>query len=679
VLRQRHESQGYEEARAVAGTPDVRGLGSGTTTPAAEPVTAASRAPRIRGPVRTHLAVLIAYLVAGGLFAFPRGTYWARHLLPDTRDAGSYTWGFWWMLHCVEHLQDPWHTTNITAPVGVQLGYHALMPLEGVLMIPVTAIFGPAASYNLLCAVMPGLLCYAMYRLARLWLPTQFGAIVTGAFFGLSSMMVWRSWYHLNIAVGIIFIPIALEAAVRLRRRPTWGQGLIFGVVLAAALLSDQESDILVIIAVVVCLLPWLLLGAGWPRPAADDAAAPDAQAERADRVREYLRGLWSRAWPIVVAGLVFVVLASPQIVAMLHQAKAGGTTVPAGATAVDYVNSGVPFPDMFALSPRVYQFGLHRLTFMTYHGGFGDGIADYGLVVTVLAILGLVVSWRRRPNSRLLLLLWAGCTVLCLGAAFKIGHKVFTPVPTTYGGVKMSLIMPFTWFVHVPGLQGFREAGRITMLGIVPAALLAGSGVEWLRQHSTKVLIPVMIVAVLEAGWAGNFDVGKANNIGTMPTALNKLDNPIAADHSQSIVVDVPFGIRSGLLLPGEGLPFDPMAQVLQTHDGHPRAVAFLSRLPLATLAAILHKPFYGDLMRAECLPPDQAVQVQCHDLPSASLAAAKANARSMDVGYVLLWPGTPKTVKPYLEAMGFVFDYKADGVRVWRPASQELSASAG
>jgi hypothetical protein len=87
---------------------------------------------------------------------------------------------------------------------------------------------------------MPGFLCYAMYRLARLWLPTQFGAIVAGAFFGLSSMMVWRSWYHLNIAVGILFIPLALECAVRLRRRPTWGMAVIFGAVMAAALLSDQ-------------------------------------------------------------------------------------------------------------------------------------------------------------------------------------------------------------------------------------------------------------------------------------------------------------------------------------------------------------------------------------------------------------------------------------------------------
>jgi hypothetical protein len=668
--------QGDEEARAVAGTPDVRGLRSGTTTPAAEPATTAGRrAPWLRGPVRIHLAVLIGYLIAGGLFALPRGTYLLRHLLPDTRDAGSYTWGFWWMLHCVEHGLDPWHTTNITAPVGVQLGYHALMPLEGVLLIPVTAIFGPAASYNLLCALMPGLLCYAMYRLARLWLPTQFGAIVTGAFFGLSSMMVWRSWYHLNIAVGILFIPIALEAAVRLRRRPTWGQAVIFGVVLAAALLSDQESDILVILACVVCLLPWLLFGAGWPRRAGADGEAADTQAERAGRVREYLRGLWSRAWPIALAVVVFVVLASPQLIAMLHQAKNGGTTVPAGATAVDYVNSGVPFPDMFALSPRVYQFGLHGLTFMTYHGGFGDGIADYGLVVTVLAIIGVVVCWRRRPNSRLLLLLWLGCTVLCLGAAFKIGDKTFTPLPFTDSGVKMSALMPFTWFVHVPGLQGFREAGRITMLGIVPAALLAGSGVEWLRQRSLKVLVPVMIVAVLEAGWAGNYDVGKSNFIGTMPTALNKLDNPIAADHSQSIVVDVPFGIRSGLLLPGEGLPFDPMAQVLQTHDGHPRAVAFLSRLPLPTLAALQKVPFYSGLLRAECLPPGEAKQVQCHDLPRVTQAAARQSAHNIDVGYVLLWPGTPHQVVPFLKAMGFVFDYKADGVRVWRPASSQLS----
>ncbi len=66
------------------------------------------------------------------------------------------------------------------------------------------------------------------------------------------------------------------------------------------------------------------------------------------------------------------------------------------------------------------------------------------------------------------------------------------------------------------------------------------------------------------------------------MPTALPALDRPIAADHSASIVVDVPFGVRGGVPLPGEGAAFDPYAQVLSTADGHPRAVGYLSRFAL-------------------------------------------------------------------------------------------------
>jgi hypothetical protein len=668
----------------VAGSPEVRGLESDAESPGTQP-SADPSAPSGGGwfsslaahPVRTHLAVLGAYIVAGIAFAWPRATYLFQHKLPDTRDAGAYVWGFWWMARSIEHLSNPWFTRYLVAPVGVQLGYHALMPLEGALMMPVTVALGPSVSYNLLCALMPGLLCYAMYRVGRLWLPTQFGAIATGAFFGLSSMLVWRSWYHLNLAAGVLFIPLALEAAVRLRRRPTWGQAVILGAVVAGSLLTDQETDILVIILVIITLLPWLLFGPGRDAGQADagqgDSGQGDAEQAGGKRpaIADYVRGLAGRAWPVALAGVVFLVLASPQIIAMVQQTRAGGATSPSGAVAVDYVNSGVPFPDMFALSPRVYQFGLHRLTFMTYHGGFGDGIADFGLAVTGLAILGLIVSWRRRRNARLLALLWLGCTVLALGAVLKIGTATFVPFARVWSGVRVSDIMPYTWFVRIPGLQGFREAARMTMLGIVPAALLAGSGLEWVRNNSPRVLIPVLILAVLEAGWAGNFDVGRGNFIGTMPDALPRLDHRIAADHSSSIVVDVPFGIRSGLVLQGEGLPFDPDAQVLATADGHPRAAAFLSRMPIPALNALKREPFYADLLRAECRPKQNASQEDCHGVAAAPLSAARRNAHQMDVGFVLLWPGTPKTVIPYLKETGFVFDYRADHVRVYRPAS--------
>ena len=125
------------------------------------------------GPAGRHLALLACYVTVGIAVTWPRVTYLVAGKLQATRDAGVYVWDFWWMAHAVEHLTNPWYTRSIVAPAGVQLGYHALMPLEGVLMMPVTVLFGPSASYNLLSILTPGLMCYAAYRLARLWLPTQ--------------------------------------------------------------------------------------------------------------------------------------------------------------------------------------------------------------------------------------------------------------------------------------------------------------------------------------------------------------------------------------------------------------------------------------------------------------------------------------------------------------------------
>src|SRR6185312_3767730 len=94
--------------------------------------------------------------------------------------------------HQIAHLSNPWSTRLMAAPVGMQLGFDTLMPLLGAVMAPVTGLFGPSASYNLLAIVIPGLLCYAAYRAARLWLPSQLGAVAAGAFYGLATMLVWE-------------------------------------------------------------------------------------------------------------------------------------------------------------------------------------------------------------------------------------------------------------------------------------------------------------------------------------------------------------------------------------------------------------------------------------------------------------------------------------------------------
>ncbi len=595
-----------------------------------------------RRPVVVHLALLIGYLAAGVIVNWDRALYLTQQVLPgDARDPGLFVWDFWWMARSVVHLSNPWFTGYLAAPVGAPLAFHTLMPLPGVLMTPVTLVYGPSFTYNLLSAAAPGLMCYAMYRAARLWLPSQTGAIAAGAFFGLSTMMTWNAWYEIQAALGAIFLPLALEASVRLRRRPGWRQATILGVVLGAALLTDQESAILAGALAILVLLPWLVA-----------------------RTADGGPGAWVRARSAALAAAVTVVVASPQLIAMIQQTA--DAAVPQGALASDYQNSGANLQQIFAPSPRVSFFGLRLLAEDYWHGGSSLTFTAYGVVLTLLALFGLAVSWRRH-GARALGLLWLGATITALGAGIVIGAHRYVPFGEFWHGIHVSVIMPYTWMVRVPFLSSFREANRITELGLVPAALLAGAGVNWLRYHHRRLLVVVLALAILEAGSVGSYP-GAAPPV--MPTALPALDRPIAADHSKSIVLDIPFGVRSAVPLPDEGAGFNPEAEVQATADGHPRSIAYISRLPESEEAAIRRHPFYAYLLDAQQAPSSLYGELfRGGSADAARLNAARLDVRRMDVGWAIAWSSTPVILR-YLTAVGFRFDYRADGASVYRLA---------
>jgi hypothetical protein len=584
------------------------------------------------GPAGRHGLLLACYLAAGVAVTGLRVSYLAGRL-PALRDTGGYVWGFWWIAHQVTHLGNPWSTSYLAAPAGTQLGFHTLMPLPGLLMAPVTLAFGPSASYNLLAIASPGLLCYAMYRAARLWLPSGVDSVLAGAFFGLSASLDWRSWYQLNLALGALFLPMALEAAVRLRRDPDRRHAVILGLVLAAALLTDQQSAVLATIVAALALIPWL---AGRPSRLKIRRAA--------------------------LAATVGAGVASPQLLAMARQAAAGAASAPAHLLAANYSGSGAGMVQMFAPSPRLASYGLTSLASPYYHGRPSIAVAGYGMVLSLLAVTGLAVAWRR-ASARQLALLWLGASLLALGSRPWVWNRPYLPLGHVWQGVPTSQLMPFSWFVRLPGMANMQEANRFTGLGLLAAALLAGAAVGWLRCHAKPVLAALLALGLMEAGWSGN--PAGHRPIGAMPTAMSRLDGPIAADRSGSIVVDVPFGIRGGLEEFGQ--PFPPETMVLATADGHPLGDGLIARVPSATMARISRRPFYAALMNAQRGRPNSAGLQR----------AAAASARSMHIGWVLVWVRSA-AVSRFLEQAGFRLAYQADGVLVYRPAGQPPSGPA-
>jgi hypothetical protein len=577
-------------------------------------------------PWLRELAVLAGFLAAGVAATWPLATYLAGRL-PASRDVAIYVWDLWWVAHQVIHFHNPWFTSYLAAPAGLQLGYHTLVPLLGALMAPVTLAFGPSAADNLLVIAAPGLACYAMYRAARLWLPTLTGAIAAGAFFGLSAMLTYQAWYHLNIVYGAVLLPVTLEAAVRLRRDPSVGRGVVLGVVLGASVLVNQETAVMAVILAVLALIGWL------------------AGLRSRDTVLTAL-------WAVAAAAVTGLLVGSPQLVAMVQQARAGGNGT--SAASLGYATWVASLPSLFAPSPRLASDGLTALGHIYTSQTRIETMNTFGVILSLLAVLGVIARWRRR-SAWLLLLLWLGGAVLALGPVLYVNHHQYVPFAQIWQGVRVSVLMPYTWFIRVPGLSVFREADRLALFGLVGAALLAGAAVDWLaRRRLWPVIAVVAMAGALEAGWSGS-----PGGLATMPTTFTAVDRPIAADHSGSTVVDVPFGLDNE---PSYGLEPAEQGILMATADGHPRAVCYTSWVPTQTIAAIKRHPFYVQLNQAQL----------GHPVDQEEVARARADLRTLHVGWVVVWlPDQGQDLSQYLSATGFRFAYSADGATVYRPAA--------
>lgn len=628
---------------------------------------------RITAPLWVrHVALVLIYIGAGIAATWPRFTYLADGKLPKTTDTASFVWGMWWIAHQVVHLGNPFLTNHMAAPVGIQLGFSTLMPLAGFVMLPVTLIFGPSAAFTVLSLLVPGLLCYSMFRAARLWLNVP-GSLVAGAFFGLSSMMLWQNWYHVNIAAGLIFLPLTIEAAVRLRRSQKMAPAVWLGVALGAAVMTSQEGAAIALMITAVIMVPWII---------------GKLVNDRASLRRALV--------PIGIGAAVAFVVASPQLIAMVQQIASGGAKVPMGTLAVNYTQFGVPLQTLFSPSPRLSYYGLGHLGtdyFYNTTPAFSnasvqppEGLPTFGVVASAIALIGVVIGWRKR-TTWWFFLLWVGCALLALGTSLIIGSscvvnqiepgKVFgqschqylpllSHIHWTYISrdgiigwqkVLVSNLMPYTWLVRIPGLAGLREADRFMLVGMIGVALLAGIVVDWLSRRRWWLAVPLVAVvvalSVFESGWAGGTDGPPATPTETMPTTMPAFDAPLKNDHSNSIVLDDPFGLRGGLSLIGSGI--SELTFVLATEDGHPRAASYTAWVPLPTIEAIKAHPFYNYLMQYQSSTTYPTRK---------QLRAAAADLKTLHIGWVIEWANLWRGHHPlerlykleaYLRELGF------------------------
>ncbi len=369
----------------LAADPDVKGRAVG-----------ADSGPSHR--TRSLLVATVAYLV---LAVYIWWGVWSTHPTSTTTcgcgDSSLFTWFLAWPAYALSHGLDPLYSTALFHPVGVNLLSNTAEVAIGVVLAPVTWLFGPVATLNVALLLSPVLSAVAMFVLLRRWVRWSPAAFVGGLLYGFSPViLISLTDAHLMLTMAPVpplIVACLDELLVRQRRRPVV-TGLLLGLLVTLQFFIGSEVLVLTLIVAAIGTAVLVLYG----------LAHRDALRRRARHAVVALVSAGATA-TVLLAYPVWFALAGPARLAgpiwgPHSYVSYGGTNLR------DYVLPSAPSATATALA---HKFGGYQAPALS--GQY------FGIGLLALLVLGLIV-WRRDGRLWLFAALGALTVPLSFGQA---------------------------------------------------------------------------------------------------------------------------------------------------------------------------------------------------------------------------------------------------------------------
>jgi len=185
----------------------------------------------------TYVALAIAAFLPVGPFDDGR---MVSRLPSDTLAVG---WFLAWPAYALAHTHNVLFTSWLDFPTGVNLPVNQSMPLLGVVMAPVTLLFGPFATINLTLRLGFVVSALAMYYVLRRFCVRDLAAFLGGLLYGFSPFVVAHSAVNQDFTWVPLppLILLAVYALAHDERRGVLAPGLLLGTAVAAQLYLNPE------------------------------------------------------------------------------------------------------------------------------------------------------------------------------------------------------------------------------------------------------------------------------------------------------------------------------------------------------------------------------------------------------------------------------------------------------
>jgi hypothetical protein len=409
---------------------------------------------------RGGFTVLVLYLL--GAVAVTAGAWrgpasgWAGRCC----DQEQAIWYLGWTPHALAHGLDPFFTSQLGAPDGVNLMWSPSMPLLGILGWLPAQLGGPIFGFNVLMVAGIGLSGWTAWLAIRRWTGDGLGPVVGGAVYAFSPYVVSHAAMHLNLATAWVLplLVIAVDELLVARRRPAWQSGVALGALGAAQVLVSEEMLATSAVAAGI----WVLV------------------TTVARRDRQILARL---APGLAVATVTFLALAAWPLAAQFAGPQRIREQVQSPSTfSTDLLNLVVPTPYQL-IAPQAAT----RVS-QEFSGLYHEATAYLGLPLLVLIIVATVRHWADL-RIRIASVTGAAILVLSLGPWLHIG--------------KQELRVPLPWLAveHLPLLK-HALPGRLTVYVWLAVAVIVGSlitrAARLARQPAARWLLAVGASLVL-------------------------------------------------------------------------------------------------------------------------------------------------------------------------------------
>src|ERR1700722_10970406 len=219
---------------------------------------APSVAPRWR-PWMTLLAAGALYLALGFVLwvhAWVEGA--STHTLCGCGDPALFLWFFQWPATALAHGQNPFFSSALFHPSGINLLAQTSVTGLSVPLVPVTWIWGPVASLNVASTITPALTAFTAFVVIRRWAPWTPAAFVGGLLYGFSPFVLSNLEFAHLMTAALMLLPLILgvldEILVR-QRHGALPAGILLALLLFAQFFLSSELLAITAVVVVVCLV----------------------------------------------------------------------------------------------------------------------------------------------------------------------------------------------------------------------------------------------------------------------------------------------------------------------------------------------------------------------------------------------------------------------------------------